>query len=584
VSNPHSNDPQNVIPLSQYRARLSRGRRLRRGEGLLEADDPQAAVRALPADELYYLLQERGFPEAVEILVHSSPEQVQTFFDFAVWDRDRLSMRSAEPWLAAIAECPDERIYEWVRGLDTELFALLLRRRARVYNNGLEIPPEEPEGVAWETPDGRFTFDMQGDQDYQRITRRLIESLYSTDLEYAQNLIVGVAGDLDAELEEFALRWRAGRMEDLGFADYYRALEIYKDLDPASVKIGEGRGPAGLVSVGASDASATDPSLRMPNALVERLASGTPFAQAVAGLADNATVNGVHDELVSVANRVLSADRVSPTDETAIAEVLERLAATLDLSVAFLCQGSDARATEAVETISIARLFRLGNALIGKVGQAARALKNQHPLAKLARSGVDLFEPQDSELLGALARPRPAYPLFLDGVGAGFGTRDSAAGTRPFQSMADIKRAATALEQAATSLSLLGALGLKPEHLGEESLRAVGIEDALLLDNGILARTHIVARLTHSVEETRRDKETRSGALMVLDAEKLEAFTKQTRSAPAEALTEAVFACFKQALGVTQLTSAQTEVARRWADSLSPLEPVITESGLTTPG
>lgn len=95
-----------IVNLSRYRAQLLRMKRNRRGEELLDADDPDAAIRALPADEFYYIVAERGFPDAIEILRHGSAEQIQTAFDFALWERDQISPRAAQTWIAAIADAP----------------------------------------------------------------------------------------------------------------------------------------------------------------------------------------------------------------------------------------------------------------------------------------------------------------------------------------------------------------------------------------------------------------------------------------------------------------------------------------------
>ena len=55
---------------------------------------------------------------------------------------------------------------------------------------------------------------------------------------------MGARAESDAELEEMAYRWRQARMADLGFADYYEALEVYRELDPASVQLGDAAAPA----------------------------------------------------------------------------------------------------------------------------------------------------------------------------------------------------------------------------------------------------------------------------------------------------------------------------------------------------
>src|SRR5436305_51814 len=71
--------------------------------------------------------------------------------------------------------------------------------------------------------------------------------------------------------------------------------------------------------------------------------------------------------LVALTNRVLAADRIAPGDDEAVAAVLDRLLATLDLATERLAQGDDERGAAALRTIPLARLFRLGVSLCGKV-------------------------------------------------------------------------------------------------------------------------------------------------------------------------------------------------------------------------
>ncbi len=229
-----------MLPFSRFAARLSRGKRIRRGDALLDTPDPKAAVAALPVDEFYYLVAERGLPEAQELLHLAAPEQLQMLLDMEIWDRDRLLPSKAEPWLAALIEAPAEQIYQWVRGLDVEVTALLLRRRMTLYDLTMgEEPDSDPEGQFFKTPDGFFMIDALGSPDEQRVTQSLLEALYSTDLNYARRVLVALNQELESNLEEEAYRWRAGRLADLGFVDYFEALEVYAPLDPASVHIGD---------------------------------------------------------------------------------------------------------------------------------------------------------------------------------------------------------------------------------------------------------------------------------------------------------------------------------------------------------
>jgi hypothetical protein len=114
-------------------------------------------------------------------------------------------------------------------------------------------------------------------------------------------VLVGTRGELDAELEEHAYTWRSGRMADLGFSDYYAALEVYRELDPSSVRVGGPEAPRvrPLLDEGES------PSLRVPTALVEKLASASPFARAIAGVTSKEELANLQAALVALSNRVL---------------------------------------------------------------------------------------------------------------------------------------------------------------------------------------------------------------------------------------------------------------------------------------
>ncbi|HVR01403.1 MAG TPA: DUF6178 family protein, partial [Polyangia bacterium] len=114
--------PDNVVALSRYRAQLGRARNLRRADALLAGPDPERAVRALPGDELYYVIHELGLRDACDILELARPEQVQAVLDFALWERDQLVPERLGEWLEAIADVPYETIGAWVAGLDVELF------------------------------------------------------------------------------------------------------------------------------------------------------------------------------------------------------------------------------------------------------------------------------------------------------------------------------------------------------------------------------------------------------------------------------------------------------------------------------
>jgi hypothetical protein len=559
--------PGNVVELSRFRADLSRGRRVRRADALLSAPDPRQAIRALPGDEFYYVLHELGFPDATDIMVHGTPEQVQAALDFALWDRDQLDLAATESWMEAMVSAPLTTVAAWARGLDIELLALLLRKHARVYDLSLEEPPEEPEGMFWPSPDRLFVLDLLGSEDQHRVTLRLLEALYRSDNNWTRRVLVGTRGDLDSELEEHAFRWRSGRMADLGFPDYYEALEVYRELDPASVRLGEQPNPRVLPLSDQSDPSY----LRMPTALAERLAEGSPFARAVAGVSDRQELANLQASLVALANRVLAADRIAPGDDATAGEALARMSATLDLGVEFLARGSADQAVQAVRTVPLQRLFQLGVSLVGKVRLLAVALLKRTPYARL-KPPVQVFEEEDFQVLDACSRGRPLFPRRLE--------LPPAAGERPFASLADLQVASTALARAGAALTLLYGLGWRPEQLEPPAAELLGVGDVAQVDAGILARTTLARRLL--------DLPASGGALNDLERRKLEEYLKPARDDAerrqlllerSSALLLAVWPGDPASAG----SEAAHAVASRWARQLLEGEPVLVVGGFRVP-
>jgi hypothetical protein len=195
-------------------------------------------------------------------------------------------------------------------------------------------------------------------------------------------------------------------MADLGFADYYEALEVYRELDLAAVRIGEARNPS---LRGAADVDTNGSALRVPSALAQRLSDvgGSPFARAAQKLGLGDDIDELRFALVALTNRVLAADRVAPGDDEAVAATLQRLAATLDIAIERLAPGDDERAAAALRTIPLVRLFRAGVTMIGKVRRLALALVRGGPFG---RQGLTLAEADDAAVLEALTRARPAVP------------------------------------------------------------------------------------------------------------------------------------------------------------------------------
>ena len=586
MANKDADSTDNVIALSRYRAQLGRGKRLRRADLLMAGPDPERAIRALPGDELYYVVQEIGLRDAGDILLHARAEQVQAVMDFTLWQRDELVPQRIAEWLEVMADAPYEKVGEWIAGLDTELVGLLFTQSSRIYDLSVEEAPTEGEGVLYETPDRLFILDVIGFPEHEptpappgaegeppesaRSMIRIIDNLYRADQQLARRLLIGARSEMTSSMEEMAFRWRSGRMSDLGFADYYEALEVYLELDPASVHLGEVKPGTRLRPTSTSTGSATgdgvaSDSLRTPAALIERLGSPSLFARTARRLATPEEVADLHFALVALTNRVLAADRITPGDDEGVATTLNRLSATLDIAVEFLARGDEERALEALKTVSLMRLFRLGVSLVGKVRRLALTLKSKGPFAAVGRS---LFEPDDAAVIEAVTRMRPLFPGALEDP--------PRPNDRPFASIADITRATVAIERAGAAQALLVGLGVRTAHLTTEALEGTSGADVAALDTAVLARTALVLGVLDSSPTVKLPMSFRP-----LTPEEIREFEKRISASNPEGLRMKATEMKRKAKTILDAASpkklgeAVVEVIRRWVEGLVPLEPVL---------
>ncbi len=397
-----------IIPLSRFRASLARPRGVRRMDALLEAADPAAQVAALSLPELYFLIKEVGLGDAGELVALATPEQLQGCLDMEIWDRDRLQLEAVAPWLEALVDAGFERLGQVWAGLDSELRALILARTTRIYDHSLdEAADEDEERPMFTTPDTFFTVVITAERENEiRLVHQMIDDLYRADGVLARHTLLAARSEIVSELEEMSYRWRSGRMADLGYVEFHEALEVFRPIDPESIRIGEAsrdERPAGEAGEAASGTG-------LPVPLAEPM-SGTFLARAL--------------------------EQVSDAAES------QQAAATVSLGLEHLCGGRLEQAAAALATVSLTRLHRLGYSLTQRLSRMARLL---------APRAVTAGGPSDA-VLEALLRPR--RPLFAEAL-----ERPESSGTRPFRSVVDLRRAAEHLTELAARIALADALGV----------------------------------------------------------------------------------------------------------------------------
>ena len=441
-------DEAAIIPLSRYRAQLSRGRTRKRADEILDHPDPAQLVPTLSVQDLYYAISEVGLASALDLLALATPAQVRGFIDLDAWERDHFLEDKAAPWLDALLDLGPAALLKAVAGLDTEVVALFIQRQARVYDLEQEAPPEQPEGHYYPTPDTFYILDVLGASEDGKRLERFIDWLYRADLHFARRAVMAAKWELPSDLEEHAYRWRAGRMSDLGYVDYYEALEIYRYLDPGAVKPDEHS--AEVAGVGAS----------LPAELLAQVGEASFLGRTLARIGDAAELERLGGALLLVMNRVLSADRIDAADLAGAREAMRRTAAGIGLGLELLGRGDPQRAADIAGEVALARIFRVGFSLTLKLQRAAEALVRD-AWVSLTPGSATLLPPAMAELVAAVRRSRPMRPV-PDADGA----IHEGGAVEPFTTLAEVAAAARTLEEAA--------------HLGETVRRGLGVDPRLL--------------------------------------------------------------------------------------------------------
>ena len=427
------------LPLSRLRAQLAGPRGYRRIDALLAQDDARGAIAALAPVEVYELIHEVGFEDAAPLIEYVTPEQIQGCLDLDIWQRDEMDVSLAQPWLAALIEAGFEKVTEVWAGLDVELRALILAREIKVYDVSLgEEPADDNEHSIMATPDRFFMLELPDEENAQRLVQRLVEDLYRGDMPLAQHTIMAARSELQSDLEEMAYRWRSGRLADSGYVDFYEALGLFAKLEPDAVTIGEG-----------SQDPLNDSVNRLAIAIAEEVVGKTFLARTLAAIDSQTEAERLESALTLLVNKVLAAGRAKPGES----EVLKRGAlyatATLSLGLETIARGDVARGKQALESIAVSRLFRVGYTVSLKLARLAQALA---PRSLTAGSPA-------REVVQALCSPRPLFASAAD--------QPPKPGMRPFESQADLRRAGELLTALTLRIALVESLGVDVVAMGQ---------------------------------------------------------------------------------------------------------------------
>lgn len=322
----------------------------RRAQLLSLSPDTEALIPRMPEAELCFTVKALGLADADWILAHATPEQIVTSVDLDAWEGYDVDISALGEWLQALSRTPRESLLRSVQSLDPELLVLLLRSH-------INVAMKQPGDDDWQDPpnsqtlEGQFYFSARAEGDDLEPIIATLHALFAEDYWTYYRMMQGVIWELDSDAQEFALRWRTGRLQDLGFPPRDESLSIYRYLDAAQrVALPE-------------DESALDVSgwalpiwlPRLPATLEQR----HRLFEAIAKLRPEER-QGSFYAFIAVANKVAVADDMDLADAECTPRAIEKAALLISQGLAHVASHHALDDVSILRRVALERLFGIG--------------------------------------------------------------------------------------------------------------------------------------------------------------------------------------------------------------------------------
>lgn len=311
---------------------------------------PEEVIPHIPEAELCFTVKAVGMMDGSWILEYATPEQLIACADLDAWSGISPDLDSFGSWLSVFAEAGEETLVRAAQSVDAELWVLFLRDR--IFS---DLKPNDDEGwqapVGAQTLDGQFYFTAKRKSDDVAAIQKLLQSLFQADYWLYFRIMQGIMWEIDSDLEEWASRWRTGRLEDLGFPSWDESMRIYGFIRPdqrseLSENEIEFPAPGGNLPVW------------MPRMPAARETKHAVF-RAAAELGPDER-RSFYFGFISLSNKLAMADGMALGDPDTLPNAIEKVASLASGGLEYIAKEHAMSLADVVRRTSLERLFRVG--------------------------------------------------------------------------------------------------------------------------------------------------------------------------------------------------------------------------------
>lgn len=304
-------------------------------------DDLAEVVPLIPETELLHTIRAADAHDRGWILAHTTQEQRLACIDIDCWHRSELELKRFRDWTDALIIAGGDTLLLALHEFDLETWILALRDMADIV-----IAEQTVEPYGYYTEDGIVFYSPHQPGDRERV-RHIFATLLSTQPKQYWQLVYGVVYEDPYETEDYALRWRTGRMADLGFPERKHAMRAYRPLEideAPTIEIAQPRRKR-------SDLVA---SCALPVPM-----QGSLVARALRAL-EPALAGDMLGYVLAVANTIAVADQMNLSDPDSIPKALRKAIRGIDRGLRDLATRRNQAPHEVLATSRPLDLFRIG--------------------------------------------------------------------------------------------------------------------------------------------------------------------------------------------------------------------------------
>jgi hypothetical protein len=360
-----------------------------RAELLELSDRVDEIVPLLPPAELTSTIRAVGLADAGWLVEFASPEQRIAAVDLDCWKDTRFSRLRLFEWIDAMIEAGSETLVAAFDELDPEVWVLAMKDMA-----DFSVPGwSDDESASGLTQDGYF-FYLPHTAEHEDRLREILSTAFVYAPAHYQRFVYGAMFESRRDCEEYAARWHAGRLNDLGFPDRADAMLAYRPLRPDAMPVIDLR-------PGPEDSSAA----HLDDAMLPEPIQGTALGRALRELAAD-RASEILGYVLSVANSLAVADELPLAEPDSVTVSLFKALRGIERGLVELSRSRNERPARLLVEFAPLDLFRVGvtaDPELGR-GKTAAELEKEETSSDWAEL-IEMISEAD-RTLGEDGRPR----------------------------------------------------------------------------------------------------------------------------------------------------------------------------------